>query len=94
MDDDPWISWKMAQTDDELHKSGQSHEKAERSDCDTKGTERAGPMNASIFLFFFGLYFGFILSLAFVAAVGSGGGGVRARSNPAEFPTLAKITAN
>ena len=27
MDGDPWISWEMAQTDDELHESGQSHEK-------------------------------------------------------------------
>ncbi len=52
MDDDPWISWKMAQTDDELHESGQSHGKAERSDCDTKGY--ADPVNVFFFLFFFG----------------------------------------
>ena len=74
MDDDPWISWKMAQTDDELHESGQSHEKAERSDCDTKGY--ADPVNVSFFFF------------SSFAAVGSGG--VRARPRPAEFPLLRK----
>ena len=36
MDDDPWISWKMAQIDDELHLDEAVTRKAERSDCDTK----------------------------------------------------------
>lgn len=36
MDDDPWISWKMAQIDDELHLNEAVTRKAERSDCDTK----------------------------------------------------------
>ena len=93
MDDDPWISWKMAQTDDELHKSRQSHEKAERSDCDTNGKARkekesAGPMNECLqtnFLIFFSFF-------VFLTAVGSGG--VRARSNPAEFPLLRKVLRN
>ena len=78
MDDDPWISWKLDQNDDDLHCSGQSHEKPERAACDTKGY--AG--HAIFFFFFFFL----LLSLA---AVGSGG--VRARPKPAEFPLLRKV---
>ena len=72
MDDDPWISWKMAQTDDELHKSRQSHEKpkgptAIRKEREEKERKSAGPMNEClqklkrliflINLFFFSFFF-------------------------------------
>lgn len=78
MDDDPWISWKMAQ----IALIEAVTRKAGRSDCDTKCS--AGPVCVPVI---FSLFFFFFFSRrSDVVVFGRG-----ARPKPAEFPFLRKV---
>lgn len=83
MDDDPWISWKMAQ----IALIEAVTRKAGRSDCDTKCS--AGPVSVpvifSLFLFFF---------FSRRSDVVTGGVRARGEAKTCRVSLLAKSTAN